>query len=45
MKGLKALQFKKFTGLAPPVTKVLISCTIMITTYEFFKGIFEKTSE
>jgi solute carrier family 25 protein 39/40 len=41
MKGFKAL----FTGLAPRVAKVSTSCAIMITTFEFFKGFFEKTSE
>lgn len=36
-KGVKGL----FAGLTPRVTKVALSCAIMITTFEYFKKIFE----
>ena len=36
-KGVRGL----FAGLTPRVTKVALSCAIMITTFEYFKKIFE----
>ena len=36
-KGVKGL----FAGLTPRVTKVALSCAIMITTFEYFKKVFE----
>ena len=35
-KGLRGL----FAGLTPRVTKVALSCAIMITTFEYFKKVF-----
>ena len=35
-KGFRAL----FAGLTPRVSKVALSCAIMITTFEYFKKIF-----
>jgi hypothetical protein len=31
----------KKTGLIPRVTKVAMSCAIMITTFEYFKKLFD----
>lgn len=36
-KGVRGL----FAGLTPRVTKVALSCAIMITTFEYFKKVFE----